>query len=239
MAKRRYRTGKEKEALLKKGLIIFAAVFVGVVVLVTAAGLVWAGISDHLLRLQLQYDYFTDPWDGEGRFSFLSKKGEVWLYYEGLMRVEDDAVESGGTGVVYDLSAGKMLCVDTEKIEKEETRKAVEKMYADYAERKGLSFRTGSLEKLKEEGMIDKSVRDTYTEGCLLQLHENQWDSEHKYFSVHMFFYYNNTYGQGATVAVASPKNWKELREELDPGDREGVSDDGEWISVITSTIMS
>lgn len=237
MAKK-YLTQKEKEALFLKRLRILGIVFVVLVVLTVLAGLAAAKIDDAALRLQLQLDYWKDPWDGGKKFDFLSKKNEVWAYYEALMCVEDDAVRAGGNGIAFDTSVGRMLCVDTSVIEDEDMRRAVEKMYEDYTERKGLLFRTGSLENLKEEGLIDKSG-DSYTEGCLLQILKNDWDEEQKIFTMHMFFYYGSTNGQGATVMVARKKDQKLLKEELLPEQRKRLSDDGEWISVIESTITS
>ncbi len=235
---KRYLTKKEKEARLKKGLGVGAIVFVVLTVLTALSGIGLAKLGDMELRLQMQFDYWKDPWDGEGKFDFISKKGDVWAYYEALMCVEDDAIRAGGEGISYDRSVGTVLCVDTSSIENEKVRSAAEKMYEDYAKRKGLRFRTGSLEQLKEEGLIASSG-ESYKEGCLLQIFDNGWDREKIFFTVDMFFYYGNTNGQGATVMLTRKENLKAMKEAVQEEQIEKISDDGEWAAVILSTMVS
>ena len=248
MAKK-YRTKKEKEQRLKKGILIAAIVFGAAVVLTAAAGIIASAVLDSpayiaskSVRSQMKKAYKNDPWDGAEKNSrFPGNEGDVWVYYEALMCIEDDAVATGGEGIVFSSAAGNTLCVDLSVIEDEELRRAVANMYEDYAEIKGMKFRIGSMEDLKDEGFIDDSEggMNQYTRGCLLQIFENSWDEEHKYFTCNIFFYYNRSYGQGADIVVSKAENREEFEEWFNGSGRETVRQDGDWISVITSTIVA
>ena len=240
MAKK-YVSKEEKEKRVKKALKIGGIVFAVLVVLLIAVGIAAPRVSERALRLGMQFDYMKDPWDGGGSLGFLSKKGDVWLYYEALMCIEDDALKSDSRGVVFSSSAGNVLCADLSNIKDKDLFEAVKKMYGDYAARKGMTFKCASMEELKADGKIDAGAGggSAYVEGCLLQILENEWDKEHLIFSNQIFFYYSSTVGRGATVAVSRSAD-KEILEKTYNGDgKETVSNDGEWAAVIASSMIT
>ena len=230
----------EKEKRTVRALKIGGIVFAALVVLAIAVGIALSALAPKMLRLQMQLDYMKDPWDGENAFSVFSKDGGVWLSYEALVCIEDDAQASGGEGVVFSRSLGDVLCVDLSNVGDETLRSSVKKMYEDYAARKGMVFKCASMEELKTQGLIDASPegRSAYTEGCLLQILENEWDPEGRFFTNQLYFYYNSTFGKGATVVVSRPENRQEL-EKFGESENEKISYDGKWAAVIASSMIT
>ena len=232
MAKK-YISKQKKEKRVKKALKIGGIVFAVLVVLLIAVGIAAPRISENALRLGMQLDYMKDPWDGGGRFDFFSKKSDVWLYYEALMCIEDDARKSDSEGVVFSRSVGDVLCADLSNIRDKDLFEAVKKMYEDYAARKDMTFKCASMEELKAAGKIDTSEGggSAYVEGCLLQVLENEWDEEHLIFQNQIFFYYSSTVGRGATVAVSRSADKEYLEKVCNGNEKEVVSDDVlDWV---------
>lgn len=239
----KYRSSFEKEARIKKTLKIVGIAFAIAVVLAIAAGIVASNIASRHgpvhyteLRQTLVKDYERDPWDGGDKKGAETKNGEIWAFYEALMCIEDDGTKNGSEGIQYDPYAGDAFCADLSGVEDETLRTSISAFLADYADRKGLEFRTGSLDELRAEGKLDAS--GTYADGVVFRVTHAEWSEKDEVFSSEIFIHYSDRNGKGATVKSVR-KDYFETNRELFFENVQSTVEDGGWVCYIESTMQS
>lgn len=244
MAKKRL-SKTEKEKRLKRALAIGAAVFLVAALTAIVLGVVLSRRADENEKISYEYlrqtlieDYLADPWDelsaNEARDAAEKREGALWAVFEALMCVEDDGMRTGSKGIQYE--TGGTLCVDLTAFSDPALRRSVEYFFMDYCQRKDLTFRTGTLEGLKEEGKIDAEGPDVYIDGCLLTVGMPSRTDDG--YAVEFFFYFNSRFGRGATVrAVRTADLPRYIADHGDPASP--VSDDGVWSCFIEQTLIT
>ena len=188
MAKK-YRTQKEKEELLKKGFKIGGIIFAAVFAVVILAATVLPALAD-----SSRFNYFLDPWDGELCFGALSGK-EIFAYSTAIEAIEEQE------GMDFTQINCTYFAVDLEGVE-DEHREGIKGYFTYWAKKNNKEILFGSKEELLEQGLIADDGKYTFTDGYLLEFHENTWNEERDELVVNYFFHHATFDGRGYTVTV-------------------------------------
>ena len=188
MAKK-YRTKKEKEALMLKGLKIGGLIFA----LVLALTILFAAVVPPLVKSP-RFNYFFNPWDDGICFDAFTKN-ELFAYSTAIEAIEENK------GFNFSEVACRYLAVDLSAVEPR-LQQGLKGYFGYWAKKNDKELIFATKQELKDRGLILDDGKDTFQDGYLLEFHDNNWSEQRDRLVVNYYFHHANFDGRGYTVTV-------------------------------------
>ena len=147
----------------------------------------------------VEWGYLTNPWDDGFVLNAFTKSGDIFAYSTAIKAIEETQ------GMDFSQNPYTYLGVDLSGTE-EELKEALEEYFTYWGKKNGKKVVFGTKEELKAQGLVADDGKNTFTDGYLLEFHDNEWTDDREMLVVNYYFHHADFDGNGYTVTVY--KKW-------------------------------
>ncbi|MBQ8911848.1 MAG: hypothetical protein IJY89_04700 [Clostridia bacterium] len=159
------------------------------------AVIILASVYLPVIAASSRTNYFFNPWDDRSPFDALWGKNEIFAYSTAMEAIEEQK------GMDFSAAPCTYLAVDLTGAE-EELQEALKEYFTYWGKKNDKKVVFADKEGLKKQGLMQDDGKNTFTDGYLIEFHENEWNEQRDTLVVHYFFHQADFSGFGYTVTV-------------------------------------